>query len=235
MKILVDEGYKLHFRAIGGESEEVTNRQESRVAVEFNDPTAIDEDTETVDLNLKVSLTAENLAGSVTLSRLPETNTFAGYINLSTSILNALADGTKVGVQITWLLGGKLQRSDQTKLTIRQSLTTGEEGAPEADQSRADQADWLATNILGDGETIEVTSDPLTGKITLTVIGGGASEVDWVDITGKPTEFAPSAHTHNIYVRGSLTADSAAIRVYSADGSTTLGYLPLVAEWPGES
>lgn len=235
MNIIIDKSAALHFFAIGStDSHEVTNRQELRVSVQFAEGSMIDPDTEEVELKLKLSHQATGLAGSVTLPRVGTTTTFAAFLNLSTSVLNAITGTAAVWMECTWLLGGKLQRSDPRQVTVRQSLTTGEEGAPEADQTLTDRAAWLEDSLVA-GDNITLEFDPLTGRVTITGAAGGASEVAWADITGKPSTFPPEAHTHNIYVRGSLTADSAAIRVRSADGATTVGYLPLLAEWPGES
>lgn len=211
MKILITADRKLHLQAIGStDQQEAATRQEMLVSVEFADTSLIDADTDTVSLKLKTSRSAEDLAASATIARVGETAVFSGFINLSTSILNELSDGSIVLMECTWVLATKVQRSDPRQLMIRQAIVTGDEGAPEADQSVADRLTWLSENILA-GDNITITEDSDLGTITISSEAGG--DVAWDDITGKPSVFTPDAHTQAI---GTVTGLQAALDAKAA-------------------
>jgi len=223
MKILITEDRKLHLQAIGNTAQqEAATRQELAVSIEFADTSLIDADTDEVLLKIKTSRAAEDLAASATIARVGETAVFSGFINLSTSILNELADGSIVLMECTWVLATKVQRSDPRQLMIRQAIVTGDEGAPEADQSVADRLTWLSENILA-GDNITITEDSDLGTITISSEAGG--DVAWDDITGKPSVFTPDTHAHVI-------ADTTGLQA-AIDGKAATSHSHIIGDTTG--
>lgn len=52
--------------------------------------------------------------------------------------------------------------------------------------------------LIAAGSNIILTADDTTGTLTLSASGTLSGSVAWQDVTGKPTAFTPSAHTHAI-------------------------------------
>ena len=65
--------------------------------------------------------------------------------------------------------------------------------------------------------------DGVTLFSSLTAIGGGVGSVDWSTITGKPTTFTPSTHTHPQSDITNLTTDLAAKKTDSMSTNRLLG------------
>lgn len=62
--------------------------------------------------------------------------------------------------------------------------------------------------IAGTNVTITAAGNGAARTLTIAASGGGGGSVAWADISGKPTAFAPSAHTHII---GDVTGLQAAL------------------------
>lgn len=88
----------------------------------------------------------------------------------------------------------------------------------------ADKLNWTKNIAFGDG-----TGASGTWGINVT---GSAGSVAWGNVTGKPSTFSPSSHTHNYLTAGSegatasvRTADRTTALITGGWGSTSAGYL----------
>lgn len=76
----------------------------------------------------------------------------------------------------------------------------------------------------GSGVTVSTGTTTSYGDTTIVNITGGSSSssVSWSDITGKPSTFAPSSHTHSTSDINNFTSAVQAVKVSSASKADTL-------------
>lgn len=166
MLLYVTADQKLHLRAVGNRVVEAVKRGQSLpLTLTFNDTTLIDDDTEEVDIILKEAKADETSLASCTLTRDEGEDTFSGRLNLATEQITALAENAEVFIEAQWELDGEILLTDDTKVLLQKKVRTGEEGAPDEDQTTQDAIDWLEL-YYPQTELIRLTAgDANSGKL----------------------------------------------------------------------
>lgn len=113
---------------------------------------------------------------------------------------NAMEADLDLGLNRIINVGAPIDATDAVRLQDLNDLTVGAgSGGPivSTDVTDFQEAveDVVGSSVVA-GTNVSVSYDDVTGKTTVSSTGSVAGTVDWVDVTGKPTTFAPSTHTH---------------------------------------
>lgn len=122
-----------------------------------------------------------------------------GRIDLYTTAIEALFADDPASVsaflEVKTSRPGEETRTSMLAVDIENSVILGDEGSPAAEVSlKATSADAIS------GVSNEKWMTPLRTAEAIAALGGGSggTAVNWTTLTGKPTSFPPSSHTHPI-------------------------------------
>lgn len=101
----------------------------------------------------------------------------------------------EVGAQIEWDVPAEAtpRKSMPFDLVVVNSYSQEDDGIPDPAMDAAWA--WLKTRLL-QGTNMTLSIDDTAKTITFASTGAVAGTVSWDDVTGKPSTFAPSSHSH---------------------------------------
>lgn len=131
---------------------------------------------------------------------------YSGALNLhTTAMATAFADepvSVSAMLEVEWVTGDVVSSSKTLPSTIQNDVIRGDEGEP-ADLPlfyTSETSEFKATQAQAEaGEDNATWMTPLRTAQAIAALGGsggGGGSTAWNDITGKPSTFAPSSHTH---------------------------------------
>lgn len=147
-----------------------------------------------------------------------------GFIYVTPAVTSLFIDATDTIVDLDEISPKRVEL-DSNGVFLFEAIITNQAGITPTGWTYNLKASWnnKETNVevpTGAG-TIDVT-DKFVGPFNPASGGGGiGGSLAWVDITGKPTTFPPSSHTHSQYVQSvnGVTPDGSGNVVVSAGGA----------------
>lgn len=129
-------------------------------------------------------------------------NAFEDTLSRSGVAPNSMQSNLDLGSYRIINVGSPVAPTDAVRLVDLEGLTGG--GGPIGDITTDDITDFAEAvedkigSAIAAGSNVTVTYNDATGTTTISATGELAGTVDWTEVTGKPSTFTPSTHSHSI-------------------------------------